>query len=138
MIQIKRIYEPVAREDGYRVLVERLWPRGVSKAAAHLDAWERAVAPSEALRKWYGHDPAKWEEFQERYHRELENPASQAILDALTARARQGAVTLLYAAHAGEISNAAVLAHLLDARVRGEPMPPLTGEHAEHAEHPEP
>ena len=118
MIRLKRIYEPAAPDDGYRVLVERLWPRGVSKAVARLDAWERAIAPSDALRKWYGHDPAKWEEFQRRYLRELQMPEAQAILDALAEQGRHGTVTLLYAAHAGDISNAAVLARLLAARER--------------------
>lgn len=132
MITMKRIYEPVAPEDGYRVLVERLWPRGVSKAAAHLDAWERAIAPSDALRRWYGHDPARWEEFQARYLRELETPQAQAVLDALAERAQQGSVTLLYAAHAGNISNAAVLAHLLADREHAPSGAPTMAEPAAH------
>ena len=134
MITMKRIYEPYVPEDGYRVLVERLWPRGVSKATAHLDAWERAIAPSDALRRWYGHDPDKWEEFQARYVRELETPEAEAVLDALVARARQESVTLLYAAHASEISNAAVLARLLSARERREPAPRPTDVPAAHPE----
>ena len=89
-IQIKRAYEPAAAEDGYRVLVERLWPRGVSKAQARLDAWEKAIAPSGELRRWYGHDPAKWDAFQERYERELAAPAAQAILAALCGARRTG------------------------------------------------
>ena len=117
MIQMKRIYEPATPEDGYRVLVERLWPRGVSKVAAQLDAWERNIAPSPELRRWYGHDPTKWEEFQVRYERELQTPAAQAMLDQLTKLAHEGAVTLLYASRAGEISNAAVLRRLLGHRV---------------------
>jgi uncharacterized protein YeaO (DUF488 family) len=117
MICMKRIYEPASAEDGYRVLVERLWPRGFSKAAARLDAWEKAIAPSDGLRRWYGHDPAKWEEFQARYEHELEIPEAQAILERLAERARHGTVTLVYASHAGEISNAAVLQRLLAQRV---------------------
>ena len=117
MIRIKRAYEPAVAEDGYRVLVERLWPRGVSKARARLDAWEKAIAPSDELRRWYGHDPAKWEEFQARYERELADPAAQTVLNDLAARARQGTVTLIYASHAGDISNAAVLQRLLRERV---------------------
>ena len=116
MIKTKRIYEPATAEDGYRVLVERLWPRGVSKAKARLDAWEKYVAPSEALRRWYGHDPKKWEEFQERYGRELETPEAQEIMDDLAERARHEVVTLVYASRAGEISNAAVLERLLTQR----------------------
>jgi uncharacterized protein YeaO (DUF488 family) len=113
MTQMKRIYESATAEDGYRVLVERLWPRGVSKAAAHLDAWEKGVAPSDSLRRWYGHDPQKWEEFQTRYETELQTQEAQAILERLVERARNSVVTLLYASHAGEISNAAVLQRML-------------------------
>ncbi|HZS88902.1 MAG TPA: DUF488 family protein [Chloroflexota bacterium] len=116
MIALKRIYEPASADDGYRVLVERLWPRGVSKEAAHLDAWERGIAPSDELRRWYGHDPQKWPEFRVRYERELATPQAQETLDRLAERARQGTVTLLYAAKAGEISNAAVLHRLLSER----------------------
>ena len=119
MVTMKRIYDGAAPDDGYRVLVERLWSRGVSKEAAHLDAWEKGIAPSDALRRWYGHDPAKWEEFQTRYQQELKHPAAQKILDDLAERARHGTVTLVYAAHEGEISNAAVLQRLLAERVAG-------------------
>jgi uncharacterized protein YeaO (DUF488 family) len=113
LIKVKRIYEPAAREDGYRVLVERLWPRGVRKAEAQLDAWEKDIAPSNALRRWYGHDPKKWDEFQERYVRELKTPQAQQILDSLAERAQHGVVTLIYSSRAGEISNAAVLERVL-------------------------
>lgn len=118
MIKIKRIYEPAAAEDGYRVLVERLWPRGVRKAQAQLDAREKDIAPSNALRRWYGHDPNKWEEFQERYERELKMPQAQQILDSLAERAQHGVVTLLYSSRAGEISNAAVLQRILTQRTK--------------------
>ena len=117
MITMKRIYEPVAAEDGYRVLVERLWPRGVSKEAARLDAWERGIAPSDALRRWYGHDPQKWPEFQARYERELQAPEAQETLGRLAERARHGTVTLLYATKAGDLSNAAVLLRMLTERL---------------------
>jgi uncharacterized protein YeaO (DUF488 family) len=117
MIAMKRVYEPAAVSDGYRVLVERLWPRGMRKADARLDAWEKEIAPSHELRRWYGHDPEKWPEFQSRYARELATPAAQAILDRLADRARYGAVTLVYASHAGEISNAAVLQRLIQERI---------------------
>lgn len=117
MIAMKRIYDPAAETDGYRVLVERLWPRGESKVRAKLDAWEKEIAPSTTLRRWYGHDPAKWVEFQARYERELATPAAQALLDRLTERARHAPVTLVYASHAGEISNAAVLLRLVQERL---------------------
>lgn len=118
MIRMKRIYEPAMADDGYRVLVERLWPRGVSKDKAKLDAWQREIAPSADLRRWYGHDPEKWDEFQVRYERELAPPDAQAILDDLTSRSREGTVTLVYAARAGAISNAAVLQRLLVERAQ--------------------
>jgi uncharacterized protein YeaO (DUF488 family) len=117
MFQLKRIYEAATADDGYRVLVERLWPRGVSKAAARLDGWEKSIAPSDDLRRWYGHDPHKWREFQARYERELQAPEAHAALDDLVMRARQGTVTLLYASHAGEISSAAVLQRVLAERL---------------------
>lgn len=116
MIHMKRVYEPAAPGDGYRVLVERLWPRGVRKADARLDGWEREIAPSAELRRWYGHDPRKWEEFQVRYERELQAPVAQAVLDDLARLARDGSVTLLYASRAGDISNAAVLLRVLSNR----------------------
>ncbi len=117
MIAMKHVYEPAAKSDGYRVLAERLWPRGESKVKAKLDAWEKAIAPSADLRHWYDHDPDKWTEFQSRYERELATPAAQAILDDLTERARHGTVTLVYASHAGEISNTAVLLRLIQERL---------------------
>lgn len=121
MIVTKRIYEPVDARDGYRVLIDRLWPRGVSKTAARLDEWAKAIAPSNELRQWYKHDPAKWEEFQRRYARELDNPEAQAVLEALAKRARRGRVTLVYSAREATISNAEAVAHMLEAR--GAPAP---------------
>ena len=122
MIRMKRIYEPVLDEDGYRVLVERLWPRGVSKELAGLDAWEKDIAPSNALRRWYGHDPEKWEEFQERYERELQAPEAQEILDNLVRCGLRGMVTLLYASRASEMSSAAVLRRVLLRRISHPPV----------------
>jgi uncharacterized protein YeaO (DUF488 family) len=116
MIVMKRAYESPETSDGYRVLVERLWPRGVKKDNARLDAWEKGIAPSDALRKWYEHDPAKWLEFQQRYEHELTNPAAQQTLDSLAKRGRRGRVTLVYSSRDGEISAAAVLVRLLRAR----------------------
>lgn len=104
-ISLKRAYEPPAKADGARVLVDRLWPRGVSKAKAHIDLWLKDLAPSTELRKWFGHDPEKWSGFQEKYRAELKgNPA----LSELRALARQGDVTLVYAAR-DELHNDAVV-----------------------------
>jgi uncharacterized protein YeaO (DUF488 family) len=116
VIRTKRAYEPAAPDDGYRVLVDRLWPRGISKEQARLDAWEKEIAPSDDLRHWYEHDPDKWDEFQTRYERELETSHAQAVLTDLASRARSGTVTLVYSSKAGDISNAAALERLLTAR----------------------
>jgi uncharacterized protein YeaO (DUF488 family) len=118
MIQIKRVYEPPAKEDGARFLVERLWPRGMKKEALLLTAWCRDAAPSDHLRRWFSHDPAKWKEFQRRYRVELAgNPgASQPLLDA----ARQSNITLLYSARDTKHSNAIVLKSYLEERLTGE------------------
>jgi len=118
MIATKRAYEPYAPSDGYRVLIDRLWPRGVSKANAHLDAWRKEIAPSRELRDWYEHDPAKWPEFRKRYAQELKAPAAQAVLDDLVRRAQRGRVTLVYASRAADISDVAVLERLLTRRVK--------------------
>lgn len=119
-LRLKRAYEPPSPDDGYRVLVERLWPRGVSKEAAHLDAWAKDLAPSSELRRWYNHDPDKWETFRTRYRQELAEAARQPALADLRDRARQGTVTLVYASRAGAISNAAALKAYLE---EGEPAP---------------
>ena len=118
MIGMKRAYDPASDSDGYRVLIDRLWPRGISKAKARIDAWEKEIAPSPELRKWYGHDPAKWHEFQKRYVQELRGAAAKKTLDELVRRARRGRVTLVYASRAGDISDAAVLTRLLNRRPR--------------------
>jgi uncharacterized protein YeaO (DUF488 family) len=114
VLRLKRAYEPASPDDGYRVLVERLWPRGVSKEEAHLDAWVKDLAPSDELRRWYNHDPQKWDEFRRRYRQELSEPGRQAALADLVDRAREGIVTLVYASKAGDISNAAALKAYLD------------------------
>jgi uncharacterized protein YeaO (DUF488 family) len=118
MIVTKRVYASSAAADGYRVLIDRLWPRGVSKAKAHLDAWEKDVAPSDELRKWYEHDPVKWTEFQKRYKQELKVPAAKAVLDDLARRAGRARVTLVYSSHAAGISDVAVLENVLSRRVK--------------------
>lgn len=110
MIRLKRIYDPAAPEDGARVLVDAMWPRGVRKAKARLDAWERDVAPSAGLRKWFGHRPERWDEFRKRYFAELaEDEARCAALDRLHERMRAGPLTLLFAAKDTERNNAVAL-----------------------------
>ncbi|HET8709025.1 MAG TPA: DUF488 domain-containing protein [Candidatus Saccharimonadales bacterium] len=105
-LQIKRIYEQPSPSDGYRVLVDRLWPRGVSKEHAKLDEWLKEVGPSDDLRKWFGHDPAKYDEFKARYEKELaENPAFKELQKIVS---QQPTVTLLYSAH-DELHNQAVV-----------------------------
>lgn len=112
MFKIKRVYEDPDPGDGVRFLVERLWPRGIKKEALKMKAWLKEVSPSPDLRRWYGHDPAKWEQFGERYRKELKsNPqAWEPILEA----ARQGNVTLLYSARDTEHNSALVLKEFLE------------------------
>jgi uncharacterized protein YeaO (DUF488 family) len=117
MIGTKRAYEPPAPGDGHRVLIDRLWPRGLAKDAARIDEWLKDLAPSNELRQWFGHDPARFPDFRVRYQRELANETAEAQLDALARRARQGPVTLVYAAHDELHNNAAVLAELLKKRL---------------------
>jgi uncharacterized protein YeaO (DUF488 family) len=117
VITTKRVYEPHSRTDGYRVLVDRLWPRGLSKANAHVDLWAKEIAPSTELRQWYEHDPEKWPDFQKRYREELKTPEAKSVLSDLVRRARRGRVTLVYSSHAGDISNAAALERMLKRRV---------------------
>ncbi len=112
MIRLKRVYDPQEPSDGMRFLVERLWPRGMRKEDLKLDSWFKDVAPSDALRRWFGHDPAKWEEFQRRYTAELEdNPETwQPILEA----AQRGDITLIYSARDTEHNNARALKAFLE------------------------
>lgn len=112
---IKRIYEPAEVSDGIRVLVDRLWPRGVSKEEAGVDLWLKAIAPSPDLRKWFGHDPAHWEEFGHRYRAELAGNAE--VIDQL--RGIGGKVTLLYAAHDQSHNHALVLLDFLQTSAKG-------------------
>jgi uncharacterized protein YeaO (DUF488 family) len=117
MIQIKRAYDPAAPEDGTRYLVDRLWPRGVKTEEMHADAWIKEIAPSDALRKWFGHDPDKWPEFQKRYRAELEqNPDGW---QPIAAAARKGRVTLVYSAKDAEHNNAVVLKAYLERKLAG-------------------
>jgi uncharacterized protein YeaO (DUF488 family) len=107
-VQIKRIYEPTDPADGYRVLVDRLWPRGISKERAAVDAWARELAPSTQLRRWFHHDRKRWTEFRMRYREELRERAAEE-LEALRQRATRQVVTLLYAAKDKQINHARVL-----------------------------
>jgi uncharacterized protein YeaO (DUF488 family) len=117
MIQIKRAYEQPSKDDGDRFLVERLWPRGVKKENLLVEAWLKDVAPSSELRKWFQHDPTKWDEFRRRYFRELDKHAD--AWQKLLARARRGRVTLVYSAHDTEHNNAVALKEFLDRRIGG-------------------
>jgi uncharacterized protein YeaO (DUF488 family) len=112
MIKIKRIYQEPDPRDGLRFLVDRLWPRGISKEQACVDRWLKEIAPSDELRRWFGHDPAKWDEFRGRYLAELQDQRS--LLDEIVGHARKETVTLLYAARDEEHNNAVVLKELLE------------------------
>ena len=118
MLQIKRTYDPPARGAGRRILVERLWPRGMSKGKAHLDEWCKAVAPSAELRRWYGHDPQRFEEFKRRYQAELRTPEAAEVLAHLRRLAQHGPLTLLTATKDAGISEAAVLCALISGNLQ--------------------
>ena len=110
-VRIKRVYEPPSSDDGYRVLIDRLWPRGVSKERARLDEWARQLAPSDELRRWFEHRPERFEQFKRDYTDELREHADE--IAALRRRARTGTVTIVYAARDSDHSNAAVLAPIV-------------------------
>lgn len=110
-VQSKRIYEPAESDDGYRLLTDHIWPRGVSKERADLDEWARELAPSDELRRWFDHVPERFGEFRSRFRDELGEHAEK--LDELRARAREGRLTIVYAARDEEHNNAVVLAELL-------------------------
>lgn len=113
-VRIKRAYEQAEDSDGYRVLIDRLWPRGVSKTDARLDEWAKELAPSDELRRWFGHDPERFEAFRRRYAEELAAHAER--LEELRARARSGTLTLVYGARDTEHNDAVVLAEVLRGR----------------------
>lgn len=114
-VRIKRIYDAPADDDGYRVLVDRVWPRGVSKQAARLDRWLKEVAPSTELRRWFGHDPSRWDEFRKRYRGELEE--TPALVQELVDKARSTSVTLLFSARDRQHNQAVVLREWLEERL---------------------
>jgi uncharacterized protein YeaO (DUF488 family) len=117
-VRLKRAYDPASPTDGYRVLIDRLWPRGVSRERAKLNGWEKALAPSAQLRQWFGHDPGRFEEFRRRYIEELRGQRPR--LTALRRVALEGTVTLVYSAHDTEHNDAVVLGEVLR---RGLPKP---------------
>ncbi|AWR98483.1 DUF488 domain-containing protein [Metallosphaera hakonensis] len=112
MIKVKRVYDPPSPDDGVRVLVDRLWPRGLNKERAKVDLWLKDVAPSHELRTWFSHDPAKWEEFKRRYRQELERSQEVSRLRELISREK--VVTLLYSAKDKERNNAVMLKEYLE------------------------
>ncbi|HZL33827.1 MAG TPA: DUF488 domain-containing protein [Tepidisphaeraceae bacterium] len=116
-IQLKRVYEPSSKEDGVRILVDRLWPRGLTKKKAAVDLWLKDIAPTTELRKWFGHDPARWKEFQVRYRKELR--ADKEAVDLLKQKSKEGTVTLVYGAKDQEHNEALVLQKMLDRAHKG-------------------
>ena len=116
MLQLKRAYQPAADSDGRRILVDRLWPRGLSKQTAAIDEWMKEIAPSAELRRWFGHDPEKWPEFRRRYKRELQGQAD--MVRAIAALASRGPATLVYSARDEVHNDAVVLAAVVRARMK--------------------
>lgn len=117
MIRLKRVYEKPSRTDGLRILVDRLWPRGLTKQRAAVTLWLKDVAPSTELRKWFGHEVERWPKFQARYHAELAKATSAALLDQLAEQARRGPLTLVFGARDPEHNQAKVIADELERRL---------------------
>ncbi len=111
-VQLKRVYEKPSKDDGMRILVDRLWPRGLTKKKAAIDLWLKDIAPTAELRKWFGHDPAKWKTFQVRYRKELRD--NKDVVDLLKEKNEHGSITLLYGAKDEKHNEALVLRRLLD------------------------
>ena len=126
-IRIRRAYDPAARTDGYRVLVDRLWPRGVTRAGLRLDAWFKELAPSDSLRRWFAHDPKRWQGFVRRYREELRTAEASALLDDLARRVHEGTVTLVYGARDEQHNHAVVLGEEIALRSRQRRRPPAGG-----------
>ncbi len=116
-VAIKRVYEKPGPRDGHRVLIDGLWPRGMSKEKLAVEQWMRAIAPSAKLRSWYGHKPERWEEFRRRYREELGKAPRKELLEELVARARKEKVTLVFSARDAERANATVLAELIQEKL---------------------
>ncbi len=111
MVNVKRIYDPASSQDGKRIYIDRLWPRGLKKSDALFDEWLKEISPSNELRKWFGHDPAKWEEFKKRYKKELGD--KKEMLDKLKKEAKHQKITLLYSAKETEHNNAVAMKEFL-------------------------
>ncbi len=111
MLKVKRVYDPVSADDGKRILVDRLWPRGIKKEKAHIDEWLKEISPSNELRKWYSHDPAKWAEFKKRYKQEI--AGKEDLLKKIKTEARKQTVTLLFSSKELELNNAVALKEML-------------------------
>ena len=114
-VHIKRVYEPPAKEDGFRVLIDHLWPRGMKKEAVAVEEWLKAVAPSTALRKWFSHDPEKWEEFKRQYFLELD--VNREAVEELAKKAKSETVTLVFSSKEERFNNAVALKEYLETRV---------------------
>ncbi len=114
VVEVERIYEPANEDDGYRVLVDRIWPRGLKKTEAGVDLWMKEIAPSAQLRKWFGHEPDKWDEFKKRYAEELVD--KEVLVEQIASRARTGKVTLLFGSRNEHINNAIALKEYLETR----------------------
>jgi uncharacterized protein YeaO (DUF488 family) len=116
MIKVKRIYDPPEGGDGFRILVDRLWPRGLSKEKAMVDLWLKEISPSNELRKWYGHDPAKWAEFKKRYFQEIKERREE--FDLLREKAGEGTVTFLFSSQEEKLNNAAALKEFVERKLK--------------------
>ncbi len=117
MIALKRAYEPASRNDGTRILVDRLWPRGLRKEQVHVEKWMRELGPSNELRRFFGHDPERWQEFRLRYRNELKRPQAKPLLDELLEVARGGKLTLVYSARDEAHNQAVVIKEVLQAKL---------------------
>jgi uncharacterized protein YeaO (DUF488 family) len=115
-VRVRRAYDPPLPEDGRRVLVDRLWPRGIKKEKLFLNAWLKELAPSDELRRWFSHDPARWQEFQQRYRQELRGPRQQQLIDELADQASRRNVTLIYSSREERYNNAIALRDIIEGR----------------------
>jgi len=120
MIQTKRIYQESSPQDGERILVDRVWPRGMKKEEANIDDWYKVLAPSTDLRKWFGHDPEKWGKFRQRYRSELQDREKEALLTKLADKSKEGTVTLLYGSKDTNHNNAVALKSFIDSMAEGQ------------------
>ena len=116
MLKIKRIYVPAAEDDGFRILVDRLWPRGLTKEKAKVDWWLKEIAPSDQLRKWYAHDPKKWAEFKKKYSNELDQ--KRDLIDQIIKKTKEGDLTLLFSSKEEKLNNAVALREYIETKGR--------------------